>query len=160
VDAQFCPNCGKAVAGTSGATYIPPASSASAQPGLTVNAASALCYLFGFVTGVIFLVVAPYNQDRRVRFHAYQSIFLNVAVIAVHVGITFLALAFHAVSVVLGVVVSSLHAIASLGFFLLWIYMMWKSYEGEKIVLPFIGPLAESQAGGSNSPSGTVGKAA
>jgi uncharacterized membrane protein len=158
-EGQFCQSCGKPVAAAPGATYTPPVYPASAQPGLTINAASALCYLFGFITGIVFLVLAPYNQDRRVRFHAFQSIFLNVGVIAVHIGITILSIMFHAVSFSLGLLMSSLHLLVSLGFFLVWLYLMWKSYQGEKIVLPIIGSLAESQAG-QGPPIDTIGRAA
>jgi len=159
VEGQFCSKCGTPVAAAPGSTYMPPASPVSA-PGLTVNAASALCYLFGFITGIVFLVLAPYNQDRRVRFHAFQSIFLNVAVMAFHVGIAIVAAMFRAISFSLGLLVGSLHLLVSFGFFLVWLYMMWKSYSGEKVVLPIIGPLAENQAGDSNSQSGTIGRAA
>jgi uncharacterized membrane protein len=132
----------------------------STQP-LSVNGASALCYLFGFITGIVFLVLAPYNQDRRVRFHAFQSIFLNVAVIVIHIGVTMVSLMFHAVSFALGMLMSSLHLLVSLGFFMVWLYMMWKSYQGEKVMLPFIGPLAERQASAQGDAStGTMGKAA
>jgi uncharacterized membrane protein len=111
-----------------------------------VNGASALCYLFGFITGIVFLVLAPYNQDKRVRFHAFQSIFLNVSVIAIHIGVTIVAIMFHAISFSLGLLVGSLQLLVSLGFLLIWLYMMWKSYQGDKVVLPIIGPLAEKQA--------------
>jgi uncharacterized membrane protein len=153
MEGQFCPKCG---APAPGATFTPPV--VSTQPGLSINAASALCYLFGFITGILFLVLPPYNQDRRVRFHAFQSIFLNVAVIVVHIGVSMLSIIFHAISFSLGVLVGSLHLLVSLGFFLVWLYMMVKSYQGEKVVLPIIGPLAERQA--SESPNGTIGKAA
>jgi uncharacterized membrane protein len=157
MEGQFCPKCGAAA---NDAAYIPPASNVS-TPGLSVNAASALCYIFGFVSGIVFLVLAPYNQDRRVRFHAFQSIFLNVAVIVVHIGITILSLMFHAVSFSLGLLMSSLHLVVSLGFFLVWLYMMWNTYQGGKVMLPVIGAMAENQAGGGqSSPSGTIGKAA
>ncbi len=75
MEGQFCPKCGAAAAAAAapGAKSTQPI--VSTQPGLSINGASALCYLFGFVTGIIFLVLAPYNQDRRVRFHAFQSIF-------------------------------------------------------------------------------------
>src|ERR1700731_1582662 len=56
--------------------YVQPA---PAVAGMTDNMAGALCYLFGFITGILFLVLAPYNQNRNIRFHAFQSIFLNVA---------------------------------------------------------------------------------
>ncbi len=53
---------------------MPPPAPVSA-PGLTENVASALCYALGWITGIVFLVLAPYNQNRTVRFHAWQSIF-------------------------------------------------------------------------------------
>ncbi len=159
MEGQFCPKCGAAAPG---ATFTQPVSSVGTQPGLSINAASALCYLFGFITGIVFLVLAPYNQDRRVRFHAFQSIFLNVAVIAIHIGITFLALMFHAVSFSLGLLMSSLHLLVSLGFFLVWLYMMWNTYQGGNVHLPVIGGFAENQAGSQNftDTGGTFGKAA
>jgi uncharacterized membrane protein len=155
MEGQFCPKCG---AQAPGATFNQPATNVGA-PGLTQNAASALCYLFGFITGIVFLVLAPYNQDRRVRFHAFQSIFLNVGVIAVHIGITILSLMFHAVSFSLGLLMGSLHLLVSLGFFLVWLYMMWNTYQGGNAHLPIIGALAENQAGSQNYP-GDIGKAA
>ena len=49
------------------------------------NVASALCYVLGLITGIIFLVLAPYNRNPAIRFHAFQSIFLNVAcIVAMH----------------------------------------------------------------------------
>lgn len=156
VDGQVCPKCGAVAPGP---TLAQPVSTVSTQPGISSNGASALCYLLGFVTGIIFLVLAPYNQDRRVRFHAFQSIFLNIAVIVFHIGVTFLSLMFQAVSFSLGILMSSLHLLVSFGFFAVWLYMMWKSYQGEMVVLPIIGPLAERQAG-QGSPTSTIGKAA
>lgn len=157
MDGQFCPKCG---ASAPGAAFTRSASAVNAQPGISINGASALCYLFGFITGIVFLVLAPYNQDRRVRFHAFQSIFLNVAVIVVHIGVTVLSLMFSVISLSLIALMSSLHMLVSLGFFLVWLYMMWTSYRGEKVVLPIIGPFAERQSAGQDSPSGTIGKAA
>src|SRR5579875_457285 len=81
----FCPNCGMPVAGMAnpgpGAGAGAAASAAPAQA-LGTNLASALCYLLGFITGIIFLVLSPYNQNKIIRFHAFQSIFLNVGVFA------------------------------------------------------------------------------
>ena len=59
-----------------------------AQPvasGMTDNVAGALCYVLGLVTGIVFLVLAPYNQNKFVRFHAFQSIFFHVAFIGIWV---------------------------------------------------------------------------
>ena len=90
VSGRFCQKCG-APAGAPGAAPAHPGQPAGVNPcpsrptpvgasvGMTDNMAGALCYLFGFITGILFLVLAPYNQDRNIRFHAFQSIFLNIA---------------------------------------------------------------------------------
>ena len=102
------------------------------------NVASALCYVLGLITGIIFLVLTPYNRNPVVRFHAFQSIFLNVAVIVA--------------SIVLNVILSILHlwALEPLfrwRFLALFIFMLIMTYQGKKIVVPVIGPIAQQQAG-------------
>jgi uncharacterized membrane protein len=115
--------------------------------GMSDNMAGALCYLFGFITGILFLVLAPYNQDRNVRFHAFQSILLNVAWVVIWIVITMVTIAFRFIPF-LGLFISAvLHFTIGLGGLFLWLYMMFKTYNGEKIVLPVIGPMAEKQAG-------------
>jgi uncharacterized membrane protein len=159
MEGQFCPKCG-AQAGV--APVMPFNKAGSADSGLGVNGASALCYLFGFVTGIVFLVLAPYSQDRRVRFHAFQSIFLSVAVAVLHIAISILAAILGVVSFSMSAMINVMHAVVSLGFFLVWLYMMLKSYQGETVVLPVIGELAQRQVSGRgpDSPADTMGKAA
>jgi uncharacterized membrane protein len=55
------------------------------------NVASTLCYVLGLITGIIFLVLEPYSKNRAIRFHAFQSIFLNLVVIVIEIvfGIVF-----------------------------------------------------------------------
>src|SRR4051794_7462591 len=79
----FCGSCGAAVAGQSVTTSTGAAAPAqgTASVGMTNNVAGALCYLFGFITGIVFLVLEPYNKDRFVRFHAFQSIFFSAVCI-------------------------------------------------------------------------------
>ncbi len=109
--------------------------------------AGALCYLFGFITGILFLVLAPYNQDRNIRFHAFQSIFLNIAWVIIWIVITMVSLALRFIPI-LGFFISTLlNLVIGLGGLFMWLYMMFKTYNGEKIVLPVVGPLAEKQAG-------------
>jgi uncharacterized membrane protein len=138
----FCPNCGTAVAGASasaggGAYSAPPASSSAA--GLTENVASALCYLLGLLTGIIFLVIAPYNQNKTIRFHAFQSIFFNVGVIIFYIVWGFISLFTHG----LGFLLYPLFGIAIFG---LWLYLMFSAFNNKKIKLPLVGDLAEKQA--------------
>ena len=143
----FCPNCGSAasagpgsaagVGSTAGASYVPPVATASSS--MSENVAAALCYLFGFITGIIFLVIAPYNQNKTIRFHAFQSIFLTVAVIAIEV-------AWSSVSVITHGLGFLLYPLLLLFFFALWLYMMYSAYNNKKVKLPIIGDLAEKQA--------------
>src|SRR5215467_10606206 len=79
----FCGSCGAAVAGPSVApaagAAAAPAQPAPASAGMTNNVAGMLCYILGIVTGIIFLVLEPYKNDRFIRFHAFQSIFFWLA---------------------------------------------------------------------------------
>jgi len=119
---------------------------AAVASGMTDNVASALCYALGLITGILFLVIAPYNQNKTVRFHAFQSIFAHVAVIVFWfvVGTVF-SMMFHILHflALLGIVIYPIFGLAILG---LWIYLMVSAYQGRTVVLPIIGPLAQQQA--------------
>ena len=104
------------------------------------NVASALCYALGLLTGIIFLLIAPYNQNRAIRFHAFQSIFLNVAWIICWIVLNMVFVFLHIFSLFF------LSPLIGLGFFVLWIYMLISAYQGKKVMLPVIGALAEQQA--------------
>lgn len=144
VAGSFCPNCGTPVTGStapggSGATYTAPPPSSVQGSGLTENLAGALCYLLGLVTGIIFLVIAPYNQNKFVRFHAFQSIFFNLAWIVFWIIWTFLSVMLHGIGFLLSPLIG-------LAFFVLWLYMMFSAYQNKRVKLPIIGDLAEKQA--------------
>jgi len=146
VDGRFCAKCGTAVAGAAspaaGAVATPPpvqGTVAAIPAGLTDNVASALCYALGLVTGILFLVLAPYNQNRKIRFHAFQSIFLHAAAIVVWIAMLF-------VSAISGGLLIFVMPLIWLAFFVLWLVMIIKAYQDQKLVLPIIGPLAEKQA--------------
>jgi uncharacterized membrane protein len=103
--------------------------------------------LFGFITGILFLVLAPYNQNRNVKFNAFQSIFLSVGWFVVWIALAIVSIALHVIPVLGAIISAALYFALGLGGFILWLYLMFKTYNGEKIVLPVIGPLAEKQAG-------------
>jgi uncharacterized membrane protein len=123
--------------------YPPP--QYAAAPGLQENVASALCYILGFITGIIFLVLAPYNQNRNIKFHAWQSIFFSGAVIAV--GIVFSMFIWNiGYGFGLWTLITMVYLVFRLAMFVLWLYVMFKAYNGQKFMLPVIGPIAEKQA--------------
>ena len=114
-------------------------------PGLADNVAAALCYLLGLLTGILFLLLEPYSRNRAIRFHALQSIFLNVAWIAVFTVISIISMALLPIPFLGAILSMLLHLGTHLGFFILWLMLMYKAYNNERWVLPVIGPLAEKQ---------------
>jgi uncharacterized membrane protein len=149
VEGRFCAKCGATVEAPAaapppvGGTY-PPLSPPPAVAGMADNAASALCYALGLITGILFLVLEPYNKNRTIRFHAFQSIFLSVAVIILAIVLSIFDLTvLHLMGWWLVVLVSLLVRLACIA---LWIFMIVTTYQGRTTVLPVIGPLAQQQA--------------
>jgi uncharacterized membrane protein len=130
---SFCPNCGTPLSGASDYTRASPPTGAM---GISENVAGALCYLVGFISGIIFLVIAPYNQNRFVRFHAFQSIFAHLGLILLSTLLTIVTHGF-------GLVLFPLIGLATI---VLWIYLMVMAYQGKSVRLPVVGDLAAKQA--------------
>ena len=146
VDGRFCAKCGTAIpagAESTPGSMPPPSSPQPAAAGMTDNVAGALSYALGLITGILFLILAPYNQNKTVRFHAFQSIFLNVALILFSFVLSIFLGIFHFIGAMFGLVIVPL---IWLGFLVLWLYLIFSAYQGKKVVLPIIGPLAEQQA--------------
>ena|SRR5690242_11515074 len=125
---------------------LPPPGTAVQAAGLEENMACALCYLVGLLTGVLFLVLAPYNQNRLIRFHAFQSIFVHIASFFVFIGLMIVVSFLHFIPFLGTILALMLYPIVGLGFFILWLMLMYKAYNRERWVLPIVGPLAEKQA--------------
>ncbi len=93
---------------------------------------------------MIFLVVAPYNRDRFVRFHAWQCIALTV--VAVVIGIVFAMLGiigFHVMFWMLFLI----HRLIDLVIFIFWLIALIKASQGQWYKIPIVGDLATSFAG-------------
>ena len=164
-DSAFCGACGQprvqasAVAPTGGSVSTAPAiavgsstvssgasSGTVSAPGLTMNMAAALSYALGAITGVLFLVLEPYKNNRLVRFHAIQSIILNVAIVAlaivwnIFVGILVSIGGFWVLTVAL-----PLDWLFGLGIFVLWLFLMFQAYSEREFRIPWIGDVAAKQ---------------
>lgn len=113
---------------------------AGTQTGLQKNVAALLCYVLGWVTGLIFYFV---EKDKFVRFHAVQSIivFGGLQIIQLVLGRLIGALSFGSLAILgLWGLVSLL---ISIGQLVLWILLMVKAYNNQVYKLPFVGDLAE-----------------
>jgi uncharacterized membrane protein len=98
--------------------------------GLDENIASALTYVLGFVTGIIFFLVE--KENKTVRFHAMQSIMVFLGLFVVFVVISFIPF------------VNMLSIVIMLVELVLWLVLIIKAFQGEKFKLPVVGDMAES----------------
>ncbi len=97
--------------------------------GLDENVAGFLCYLFGFITGIVFLMVE--KESRFVKFHAMQS------------TITFLGLF---VIILLFGGIPFIGALIFIFTLILWLVMMIKALQGKRYLLPIVGKMAEGKS--------------
>lgn len=116
--------------------FRPPA----AQSGLSDNAAGGLAYVTG-IPAIVFLMVEPYNRNRFVRFHSWQSILLAIALFVVEVGLMVLGR-------IPGVGFAELfiRPLVGLAFFVMWVIVLLQAFTGKWFKLPILGDIAEKQA--------------
>jgi len=141
--APFCSQCG---AQQKSVGTLPAAMSGGAPTSaLSENVAGFLCYLFFWVSGVIFLLI-----DKRpfVRFHAAQSIVIFVGLHVVHLmmGIFWGFRFFHGgwAAFAPGLV---LYRLVDLVGLVLWVFLMIKAYQGEWFKVPVVWEIAEGLGG-------------
>jgi uncharacterized membrane protein len=97
---------------------------------LDENVAGLLCYVLGWISGLVFFLIE--KKNKFVRFHALQSIIVfGVLTVA---SIVFGWIPF--IGWVIGWIIWVLAIV-------LWILLMIKAYQGEKFKLPWAGNLAE-----------------
>lgn len=137
----FCPKCGQPQAG---GEVVP--TSQTAAPEMNQNVAGLLCYVLGWVTGIIFFLI-----DKRpyVRFHAAQSIvvFGGLGILYFVIGIFFRASFFMMGAFGAFGFLSMMYSLLGLVGLVLWILLMIKAYQGEKYMVPVAGGIAQSFAG-------------
>lgn len=92
--------------------------------------------LIGPIVSILFLLLEKKNQ--YIRFHAMQSTITFG-------GIYLLEIILQIVPYVNRFVIFLLFPAFSVLTFMLWLFLMWKAYTGEKYKLPYIGELAERQ---------------
>jgi uncharacterized membrane protein len=103
---------------------------------------AAAAYLGFVVTAVVFLYLEPYNKEELVRFHARQSIAFTAAWLAINivldVFISIFGFSF------LGRLLADLLWLANLAFAIMWVFLMYKAYSGERYRIPYLADLADS----------------
>jgi len=141
---KFCSKCGAPVEASPAAGSSPSEGAATAGAGsssdVSQNIAAALAYITP--VAIVLLLIDPYKSNRFVRFHSFQSIFYFLATFAVYI-------VFGVLSAILAIIGAGFLAfffpVLQLLFFVLWILLVIKAYQGQTFKLPVIGDLAQKQ---------------
>ncbi len=115
--------------------------------GLNVKVGAMICYInicfpFGLIYSIIVLVTDKTNK--LPRFHAFQSLLLLAAAVALFISLVVMGVFFALVK--LGILTGLLwmiQMVVGLGTFLLAIVCAIKAYNGEMFRLPVLGDLAD-----------------
>ena len=102
--------------------------------GLQANVAGLLCYVLGWISGLVFILIE--KDNKFVRFHAMQSIIVFGTITIASIVLSWIPL--------LGAVISALLSILAL---VLWILLMIKAFQGQEYMVPWAGNLARKQLG-------------
>ena len=155
-DTRFCQSCGSStslsegvsVATSEGTVVAMPSSGNIEQKTIDTNLVEALAYLAGLITGIIFLVLDPYKSNSFVRFHAFQSIFFNIAWVAFWIFWMIVSAVLTPLTAgVFGLIAVPLMLIFTLAGFGIWIFLMYEAYQQTLFKLPIVGKFAAKQAG-------------
>ncbi len=143
----FCTNCGTNVGEGAAFCY----NCGAPQPryaqqytdfldGLSDRTASILCYIpvFGIIPAIIFLASHKYRRNARVRFNAFQSLYLFVAWLIISAAApTLLFTGFPGFGVEHLIV-----GMLKVAVFICWIYLLVKAAQEQDVRVPIIGDLA------------------
>ncbi len=105
-----------------------------ASMGLDENVAGLLCYVLGWISGIVFIIIE--HENKYVRFHAIQSIIVFGALTIASGILSWIPF--------IGAFFTWLIGVLSI---ILWIVLMIKAYQGTRYKLPLSGNLAEKWVG-------------
>jgi len=107
---------------------------AKTSTGLDENIAGLLCYVLGWISGIVFVLLE--RENNFVKYHAVQSIIVFGAISVVSIIFSWIPILGLIVNIILGVLA-----------FVLWIFLMVKASQGERYKLKWAGDYAEKWAG-------------
>jgi len=130
--AGFCGACGAAQGAASGAPA--PSAPVASSGGMESNITAALAYLW--ITAIIWLVIEPYNKDRFIRFHSFQSLAFGVVAFVIQIALSLIPFIGWLIAIPLSLLI-----------LLVWVVCLFKAFSKEWFKLPIIGDWAMTQAG-------------
>jgi len=127
----------------------PPVQTGKSSTGLDENVAALIAYIFGWLSGLILLLVE--KESRLVRFHAMQSILFNVLVAVIGFVLWIVTFIFVLIAsqmggflgTIVGLLATLLWIAFCIGLLIAWVMCLIKAYQGQFFKLPVIGNFAE-----------------
>ena len=132
-NAKFCSKCGAEIAASTGPSEVASKPEAETSVGMSANVAGLLCYVAGWITGIVFVVLE--KRSTFVKFHAWQSI-MTFGVLTVAQLILMLI---PIVGWILAIIIRIIMLV-------LWIILMVQAGTGKMWKVPWAGNWAERQA--------------
>ncbi len=144
--AKFCSKCGAKFGVSTGPSEAPAKPKAETSVGMSANTAGLLCYVGGWISGIVFAVIE--KKSTFVKFHAWQSImtFGILSVVQIIVSGILAAIAVATLSPGLVAFIGILGTIIWILTFGLWIALMIQAGTGKMWKLPWVGNWAEKRA--------------
>jgi uncharacterized membrane protein len=143
--AKFCSKCGAELAVAGALTEDATTPEAESSTGLSANVAGLLCYVAGWITGIIFIVLE--KKSIFVKFHAWQSIMTFGVLTVAHLILSTMlrAIAFATFLPGLAVFAGVLGTIIWIMMVVLWIILVIQAGTGKMWKVPWAGDWAEKQ---------------
>jgi len=148
--AKFCSKCGAEFDAAATPTECAAKPEAESSTAMSANVAGLLCYVLGWITGIVFVVRE--KKSTFVKFHAWQSIMtfgvLTVASLILLIPIYLIVISgwdpYGAIFVIL--IIAAIGVLIGVLNFILWIILMIQARRGKMWKVPWAGNWAEKQA--------------
>ena len=137
---NFCSKCGTGLGVAAKPTEDGAKPEAESSTGMSANIAGLLCYLFMWITGIVFVVIE--KKSTFVKFHAWQSIMTFGVLTVALLILTSIPSNGWILSILIGIP-SILIGILMV---VLWIILLIQAGTGKMWKVPGVGDWAEKQA--------------
>jgi len=143
--AKFCSKCGAGLGVPAKTSEAAAKSEAESSTGLSANVAGLLCYVAGWITGIVFIVLE--KKSIFVKFHAWQSIMVFGVLTLAHLLLSTMlrAIAITTFSPGLLIFAGVMSWIIGMLMLVLWIILLIQAGTGKMWKVPWAGDWAEKQ---------------
>ena len=131
-EAKFCSKCGNRIDASMEPSQAVEKPEAESSTGLSANVAGLLCYVLGWITGIIFVVLE--KKSTFVKFHAWQSIMTFGVLTVAQLVLGWIPFVGWILVPLIGILM-----------FVLWLILLIQAGTGKMWKVPWAGDWAEKQ---------------